>query len=340
MKSRLNPALLLWAAMVFLAVARPVHAQEIPPGGKMGGEMWRWKLAGFGKESYSVAVQAMLARFEERTGQQLIPGDKGRAGLKVYTASGSGLATPKNLVDAVIAGLLARGFSKTQLFILDQSERNLRNAGYLPPLSHRRVDYQGVQVIALDTGSISHPDWFYDSPLPSYPLGGEKTEEDRKSLLPYPLVAEVDFWINLPAVVDCPGLGVSASIANASIWNVLNHQRFLADKTSAPVAATEIAAIPELLENCALTLMPLEKYQFIGGPNFHSLYTASEPELCLSTNMVLLDHYITRKMNIERRNRRFESIPLEASLFQYGKALGLGDYEEEMTRAVLLNPGH
>ena len=306
----------------------------------MGGEMWKWKLPGFGKGSYAVAVRAMLARFEEKTGKLLKPGEKGRAGLKVYTASGSGLATPKHLVDAVIAELVARGFENSQLFILDQSERNLRGAGYLPPLSHRRTDYHGVPVLALDTGSLTHPDWYYDSPLPSYPLGGQKTEEDRKSPLAYPLVAEVDFWINLPAVVDCPGIGTSGSLANMSIWNVLNHQRFLADKTSAPVAATEIAAIPEILEKCALTLLPLEKFQFIGGPNFHSLYTASEKELCLSTNMVLLDHYVTRKMNIERRNRRFEEISLESPLFHYGKTLGLGDYEEELTEVVLLNPGH
>ena len=303
----------------------------------MGAEMWVWKLSGYGEEGYSRAVHEMLGRFEEKALVRLVPGSKKRAGLKVYTGSGSGIATPKPLVDAVIAELFARGFTQSQLFILDQSERNLRRAGYLPPLSQRRGDYHGIPVLALDSDNLTHPDWFYESPLPSFPLGGEKTGDDRKSFLPYPLVAEVDFWINLPSVVDCPGIGTSGCVANASIWNVKNHQRFLSDKSSTPVAATEIAAIPELSQSCVLTLLSLEKYQFIGGPNFHSLYTSFEPELCLSTNMVLLDHYVTRKMNVERRNRRFEEIPLDGPLFQYGKTLGLGEFERDATRVVHLN---
>jgi hypothetical protein len=305
--------------------------------GSFSSELLRWELSDYSKASYESGVDALLKNFESRTGQLLRPGELKKVGLKVYTASGAGLATPKNLVEGVIGQLRRRGFESDQIFLLDQNERNLRAAGYLPPLSQRRSDYEGIPVYALESDSLTHPDWFYESPLPSFPLGGSNGEDDRKSFLPYPLVAEVDFWINLPVVVDCPGVEISGSLTNVSIWNVLNHQRFLADKSSTPVATTEIAAIPELKQKCILTLLSLERYQYIGGPSFHSLYTASDPELCLASNMVLLDYYMTLKMNELRRLHRFKEIPLDSPIFQYGKTLGLGDYEPETTRIIKVN---
>ncbi len=331
MKSRLNPECFcgLWClALLCSTLIAPLQGQE---DGGISNEMWRWQLSGFGNSSYEEGVEKLFYKFETETQKQLRPAELKKVGLKIYTGSGPGLATPKSLVNAVIQQLNRRGFENNQIFLLDQNQRNLRAAGYLPPLSQRRSDYLGVPVLALDSDSLTNPDWFYESPLPSFPLGGQDGENDRKSFLPYPLIAEVDFFINLPVVVDCPGVNVSGSLANVSIWNVLNHQRFLADKNSTPVAATEIAAIPELKQKCIFTLLSLEKYQYIGGPSFHSLYTASEQELCLSTNMVLLDYYVTQKMNEKRRNLRFKEISLDSPLFQYGKTLGLGEYEPEFT---------
>ena len=287
--------------------------------------LWEWSLPDFSGASYQTGVGALMAAFEEDAGRRLLPGKQPRVGLKVYTGSGPGLATPKPLVLAVVAELEKRGFQRKDLFIIDQSERALRRTGFLPPLSLRRRDFHGIGVLALDSGAYYHPDWFYESPLPSFPLG-EAIEDDRRSLLPYPLIGEVDFWINLPVAFDCPGVGVSCSLANASIWNIHNHYRFVAEKNSTPVAATEICAIPELREKWVFTLLSLEAYQYIGGPKFHSLYTASVKRLCLSANPVQLDYYMLREMNQLRRAGRFKEFPANPALFKYGQALGLGEY--------------
>ena len=325
-------------SLLFILLSSFINAEEVHIQSHEN-ELWRWEMKDFSDEQYRSGVQSLFQHYEEQTKFLLQPGQFKRVGLKIYTNSGAGLATPKALVHAVVEQLRNRGFTNQQMFLLDQNQRNLRRAGFIPPLSQKRTDFHGIPVLAMDSDPLTNPDWFYESPLPSFPLGGDKGEDDRKSFLPYPLIAEVDFWINLPMVLDCPGVEVSGSLANVSIWNVLNHQRFLADKNSTPVATTEIAAIPELNQKCALTILSLEKYQFIGGPSFHSLYTASEPALCLSTNMVLLDYYVTIKMNRQRRNHRFKEISQDASLFQYGKTLGLGEYEPDKTNVVVLNPG-
>ena len=297
--------------------------------------LWEWTLDGFTQDSYQSGVAGLLEEFEQATKRRLVPGDRKRVGLKVFTSSGPGLATPRPLVISIIGELEDRGFQKSQIFIMDQSERDLRRAGFLPPLSQRRNDFLGVPVLALDSGAYYHSDWFYESPLPSFPVG-ETVEDDRKSLLPYPLIGEVDFWINLPVAIDSPGIGVSCSLANASIWIVHNHYRFIVEKNSAPLAATEICAIPELRETWVFTLLSLEIFQFIGGPKFNSLYTSSEKRLCLSANPVLLDYYMLGKINRMRRANRFKEIPSDAPLFKYGSILGLGEYTGDSVKTLSL----
>ena len=93
---------------------------------------------------------------------------------------------------------------------------------------------------ALDSERHYDVDWFYDSPLPPtlqqepqfFSGAGQGRSlaagaEARKSFLPAPLLFEVDFWINLAVGVDDVTLGVDGALANATLWNVSNSQRFL-----------------------------------------------------------------------------------------------------------------
>jgi len=332
-KSRIY-TFLTWVAIgLFLRIGLSVQGDVPIVQNPASGILWECTIDDFTVESYHRGVTELFVEFEKLSGRRLVPDTHGRAGLKLFTSSGPGLATSPSLVLAVIRQLEKRGFRKDQLFILDQSARDLRRAGFLPQLSARRSDFHGIPVLALDTGAFYHPDWFYESPLPSFPIG-EVANNDRRSLLPYPLISEVDFWINLPVATDCPGVGVSCSLANASIWNVQNNYRFIAEKNSAPVAVTEICAIPELRATWAFTLVSLETYQFIGGPRFHSLYTASEKRLALSSNPVLLDYHILNKINRHRRANRFKEIPTDSPLFRYGKTLGLGEFSGKTVKTL------
>ncbi|MGJ3243958.1 MAG: DUF362 domain-containing protein [Opitutales bacterium] len=302
-------------------------------------------LKGFGDPAYQRAVEALFTTFEENTGRSLDPGEKGRVGLKVYTNSGAGIATPKSLVRAVVAALVRRGFDRADLFILDLDERTLRAAGYMPPISRGGARFEGVPVYALSTGDYYDPVWFYDSPLPprnpspdwqrygltsdlaADPDAASMTSDDRKSLLPVPLLLETDFWINLPMALDNRAFGISGALANPTLWAISNHERFFVNPATAQAAAVEIAAIPELQETWAFTLMTLERFQFIGGPVFRSLYTKSEPVLWLSPDPVLLDALMVRKINVARRLAGFREISETLPLFEFAETLNLGTSE-------------
>lgn len=285
--------------------------------------------------SYKIAVKALFERFENQYHKKLIPGDKRKVGIKVFTQAGPGLSTPRPLLLAVIEELKGRGFSQEEILIVDLEAHKLREAGILPPISTGRMDFEGVRVIPLDSGKYWEDAWYYESSLPSRdfftffftylrPLD-KRIQEEGKSYLPVPLMLDVDFWINLPMATDHPVLGVSAATANATLLNVSNNRRFWISPTSGPIAAAEIAAIPELRERWAFTLLSLERYQYVGEYAFNARYTHSEPLLVLSPDPGVLDQWVLTKINKARQEEGFDPIDMKQPIFRYLESLGVSE---------------
>mgnify|MGYP001174849205 CR=1 FL=1 len=306
--------------------------------------VWEQKLATGSSANhlnYEAAIGGLFMAHENMTGLPLSPSKLGAVGLKVDTAAGAGLSTPLPLVRAVIESLERRGFERSAILILDYSAFNLKAAGFLEEAgcAERGAvgQFAGCPVLALDSFAHFEREWFYDSPIPPLlkdqareqnPYGQELiTEEDlglRKSFLPIPLMFEVDFWINLAVGVEDPILGVEATLANASLFNVSNHRRFYTNQSAAAVAIAEISAIPELREKLYLNFLSLERYQFIGGPQFDAYYARSKPLLWMSDDPVALDRMLLALINRERRENGFEEISQPNLQLDYAAKIGLG----------------
>lgn len=308
-----------------------------------------YRMGDFSQESYGAAVESSLAAFERSSQRSLTKGERGRVGLKVYSDSGPGLSTPTELVEAVVQALLRRGYERTDVFIIGMSGMKLRESGFLPPLSQRSVTFRQVFVRALDSGIFYHEKWFYDKEMPSDrttywsqdeqdPLARfESSRFASKSFLPIPLLHEVDFWINLPCYSDHPVLGVNGALVNATLWNASNTNRFQRSQSEAPVAVAEMGAIPELRETWALNIVSLERYQYIGGPVFNSLYTVSEPFVLLSDNPVMLDALMSERINVHRQKNGFEPLPEQIKMLAFSEQLGLGDSDIALMDLVRAN---
>ncbi len=306
-------------------------ASAISPGAPIHEE----RVEDFSAAAYREAVGQLFAAFEAAREEPVRPGGEGRVGLKVYTGSGPGLATPVSLVHAVIEHLVERGFSRDDIFMIDQNETRLRQGGFLPNLGDGGMTFEGHSVYILETGDHYDDLWFYDSPLPPRrevarvahrrgEFSFEQNEEGRRSYLPKPLLLDVDFWINLPVYTDHPVLGINGALTNATLWNASNTARFFHSKTSGAAAVAEMAAIPELAEKWLFSLVSLERYQFVGGPAFRSLYTASEPTLLLGADPVAMDSLMFRKINERRKERKFPEIEEGLALLEYASQLNLG----------------
>jgi len=298
--------------------------------------VWEANVSGFSDATYAQQVERLIGEFEKSVGQKLVPGEKGKVGLKIYADSGPGLATPLGLTKAVIAALERRGYAKDKIFLVGLNGQRLRFTGYLPSLVTGKSAFDGHQVYVLESGRYFDPVWFYDSPLPSRfdPILAEKSvesfdaettlEQDRKSFLATPLFVDADFWINLPVYTDHAVLGVNGALVNATLWNASNTARFFRSPASAPAAVAEMSAIPELRGTWMFTLASLERYQFIGGPWFNSLYTISEPLLWLGTDPVLLDSLMLERINRYRLREGFKAVSDDIRTLEFATILGVG----------------
>lgn len=327
-------------SVAVLAGAGVGRAEPAPRAVAEPPRVWEFRLNDFNDAAYRYAVEQMLQDFERKSGRPLVPGAKRKVGLKVYTDSGPGLATPFGLTRAVISSLERRGFARENIFLVGLNPLRLRLTGYLPSLASGRSPFPGHPVYVLESGRYYDPVWFYDSPLPARfdPVTNERAaeiaaggrasttlEEDRKSFLATPLFLEADFWINLPVYTDHPVLGVNGALVNATLWNASNTFRFFRSPATAPAAVAEMAAIPELREGWVLNVASLQLYQFIGGPYFNSLYTISEPVLWMSADPVILDALMLERLNDARKRAGFEPVGEdEARLIDFAAQLGVG----------------
>lgn len=303
----------------------------------MRDKLFEANMPDFSVSSYGKSVNALFAEYEKRRGVVIAKGKKGKVGIKVYTNSGAGLATPKALVNAVIDELVERGYAKKDITIVDMSRRRLRESGFLPKLSRLRSgiadDYNGVRVADIESNKYFDKNWYYDNPLTPKNVRNAMSADDiynpelRKSYLPVPLFLTVDFWINLPVVTDMEGLGVCASLGNASIWNMSNNDRFLKSPANASMAAAEVCAIPELRDSLIFTILSMQSGQYVGGAVFNARCTFSDRKIYLSANPVVLDFIAWEYINKNRRRAGFEPIHPQPPLLNYCKELKIGDWD-------------
>jgi len=330
----------LLSGALFSAPASP----EAQAPADMGKILFECRVPAFGDSNYSRAVSVLFAAYERESGSKIAPSKKGKVGLKIYTNSGAGMATPRALVDAVISQLEARGYKRADICLVDMSRRKMRDSGFLPRVSELQNgapdDYKGSPVIDIDSGKFFSSDWYYDNSLMPKTAKGLNVSADlynpelRKSYLPVPLFLTVDFWINLPVVTDMEGLGVCAAIGNASIWNMSNNERFLKQPANASMAAAEVCAIPELRSSNLFTILTLERGQFVGGAIFNSRCSFSENTILLSSNPVAIDYLAWQAINRHRRTFGFAPIDPMPPLLGYCRELKIGGYDFRQIKRV------
>jgi hypothetical protein len=342
--NKVRPVVFCLAALLTAIVARGATPAPAPAAPML--PIWEAPLAHFDDGAYAAQVELLFTKYETASGRKLVPGPKKKVGLKIYTDSGAGLATPVPLVKAVIAALERRGFTQEEIFLVGLNQLRLRMTGYLPALVTGETPFKGHKVYVLESGKFYDPVWFYDSPLPERfdPIFAQKSvegieanttvDQDRKSFLATPLFLEADFWINLPVYTDHPTLGVNGALVNATLWNASNTARFFRSPSNAPAAVAEMSAIPELRQTWVFTLASLERFQYIGGPFFNSLYTLSEPKLWLSSDPVALDSLMLERINLARKQNGFRDISDEIHTIDFAEQLGVGSQKKLNDRVV------
>lgn len=344
------PSLLSKVFCLFFSLSHLIANDSIPPSPPspdLNNFVFQSQLKDFSKLSYRKIISSFFLSYEQISLKKITPQNKQKVGLKIYSNSGVGHATPKNLLDAVIDELVSRGWKKENIFIVDLDRRKLRDAAFLPSLSDLQNkipdSYNGSPVIDLNSENYYHKNWFYDNPLMprvskySPEFTGFASGEDRelrKSYLPVPLFLMVDFWINLPVITDLEGLGISAALANMTIWNMSNSERFLKTPSNTPIAVAEVAAIPELHDSNIFSIISFEQVQYVGGTVFNSACCSSENLILMSKNPNVLDYIAFEFINRARTSNGFKPISPQPPIFDYAKQMQLGDWNPSNVKFI------
>lgn len=352
---------------LFFAILCPVFAQNGETGKKLSEKapvvpenfvaynrafretLFEYSMQNFSDSEYESAVNAVFAATESALNKKIRPAKFGKVALKIYTNSGGGLATPQALVDAVIKELNLRGYANKNIAIVDMRRHYLRQAGYLPKIGEVALgkpdNYKGCPVYDLASRKYYDKNWFYDNQMPAKVLRfadetepfGVSEQTRRKSFLPVPLFLNVDFWINLPVITDMDSIGVSAALANASIWNMSNSERFFEATANAPVAVAEVMAIPELNESLLLNILSFQYGQVVGGAVFNNAYTACDRLLIASQNPCVVDAVAWEFLCTNRAKKGFPVSTEKPVMFEYCRQLEIGESDFSKIKFIPLN---
>ena len=276
----------------------------------------------------------MIVRLENDLGISISPKKFPVIAINFDTRIAPGLHTQIELLSTMAKILELRGFEKEDVFfVTNRLETSLRK--------DLENELQGYEIITSESENYYHPEWFHESPMPSsmgdlaellikYPNNSETRKEmERKSNLPACLFLGDTYWINLATAKDDYYIGIDGAVTNATLNACSNTQRFRKDTTMGPAAASEILAIPELLEKHLFSLIDLSEVQIAGSPTFNSEFVRQQSFLLLSKNPVFLDyHAMHRICKLRKMAGLLDKNPDKLKLFTYAQALGLGDVSQ------------
>lgn len=289
----------------------------------VAGQVHELAISSGDRDDYGRLVCRILDLEEKELGRPLRPGEKRRVGIKVYTASGRGLETPRMLTVGAIDALRARGFRSDEIFVIDESSFDLWECGYLahPFPSAEGKTFHGVPVVSLKNDRCYDENWFYDCPLGRrepdifHPFWAHESPKEsdtswRRSYLPVILFFDVDFWINLPRLRADRTLTVSGSVANGTIFNMTNSRRFFGNPKHAALAMVEVLSIPEFKRVPVIHILDLTRFQVIEQNVYRSYFCGSSNRLIFGHDPVEVDYYGWKVMNRERRKYGLPDLPL------------------------------
>lgn len=264
------------------------------------------------------------------------PGDV--VGIKVNPIGGSLLSTKPEVVDAVIAGLLAAGVGKGNIVIWDRRLFQLAEAGFTPER------FPGIRILGTemkgpngefydDKGELWAKDNI-DRQAPPYVADVE--QEYDKELLGFMLNAgRVSYFskivtttvtriVNLPVLKNA-GATVTCCLKNLSYGSISNTSRLHKLWTKSVV---EPVAFPALRDKVVLNIVDGLQACYDGGPGANAKFIYDANLLLLGTDPVAVDavaHDAIIRERIARGTQQTEDPRRRSSEFlALAESLGLG----------------
>lgn len=275
----------------------------------------------------AVTGQSDLAR---AWGSLVSPEDK--IGIKISAAGGELFTTHRDVVNAIVDGLVAAGHRRNSIIVWDRSLGGIKEAGY-------RVDGEEYQIKSIAPRDGYDPGAIFTAPMPgkliwgdldyrtdrgTIPLLSDKELTSEESHFSKIVSREVTKIINVPVMSDSSTNGLAGCLYNVTIPNVDNWRRFSESTGFGGSAIVDLYNNPIIGKKVVLNIMDGLAAQFAGGPQSQPHYAVHHATLLASKDPVAIDAIALQRINEWRAPARLPLLGrIAAHVLAAGQA-GLG----------------
>jgi len=196
-----------------------------------------------------------------------------RIGIKISAAGGELFTTHREIVYAILDGLVAAGHSRRDIIIWDKSLGGAREAGYTESDGYQlrsiepRDGYDPKAIFSAPfLGNLIWGDFEYIGNRGEVPLLSETENTSSLSHFSKIVANDVTRIINLPVLSDSVRNGIAGCLYNVTIPNVNNWRRFGGPPDFGASTIPELYADPHIGQKVVLNLMDGLLAQYAGGP--------------------------------------------------------------------------
>jgi hypothetical protein len=275
----------------------------------------------------AVTAQPDLAR---AWGSLVSPNDK--IGIKICAAGGELFTTHRDVVNAIVDGLVTAGHPRGSIIVWDRSLGGIKEAGYNPGA-------EGYQLKSIPPRDGYDPKVIFTAPLTGLLIwgdldfqggrgpvrpGSDQEETSDQSHLSRILSSEVTKIINVPVMSDSATNGVAGCLYNVTIPNIDNWRRFAQGSGYGRAVIAELYNHPSIGKKVVLNIMDGLIAQYAGGPQSQPNYAVHHATLLASKDPVAIDVLALRQIEQWRANVRLPSIAPLGTHVLYAGQLGIG----------------
>jgi hypothetical protein len=284
----------------------------------------------------AVTGQPDLAR---AWGSLVSPNDK--VGIKISAAGGGLFTTHRDIVNAIVDGLVAAGHSRNSIIVWDRSLDGITAAGYRP-------DKEGYQMKSIAPREGYDPKAVFTAPLTGRLIWGDLEFRSDRGTIPLMsdqeatsddshfariLSSEVTKIINVPVMSDSATCGIAGCLYNMTIPNIDNWRRFTQTRYG-HAAIAEIYRMPLIGQRVVLNIMDGLVAQYAGGPQSQPNFAVHHATILASRDPVAIDALAVRQIEEWRAKARLLPIAPLAQHVQAASQLRIGNAEVIEVRNV------
>src|SRR5256885_2419087 len=275
----------------------------------------------------AITAQPDLAR---AWGSLVLPNDK--IGIKISAAGGELFTTHRDVVNAIVDGLVAAGHPRGSIIVWDRSLGGIKDAGY-----RRGIDGYHLEAIAPRDGY--DPKAILSAPLIGKLIWGDLDYRGDKGKMPMlsdtentsnvshfskTISTEITKIINVPVMSISEMNGIAGCLYNVTIPNIDNWRRFAQGSRFGAESLAEIYANPLIAKKVVFNLMDGLIAQYAGGPQSQPNYAVHHATLYASRDPVALDAIAVKYLEQWRARASLPKIGRLADYIDFASQLGLG----------------